>query len=141
MAGRKTHPAVRRFEIVLVAVCLAGLPFALWLPRTLQGKFYATLALPLLALAIALLAAWLQRSRDGGDVPLSSIDLEGWAAPTTVDPTRWSVELLKRIEWQRFETLLAAYFEALEFRVRRSEKNKHLGLELFVGEAQTPSIL
>jgi len=138
-----SHPAVRRFEIVLLAVCLAGLPFALWLPHTLQGKFYATLALPLIAFAITLLAAWLRKRGDGGDTALSSIDLEAWAAPSTVDATRWSVDLVKRIEWRRFESLLAAYFEALEFRISSPEKHKDrvVVLELYAGEAQNPSLL
>src|SRR4051794_29815933 len=119
---RLSHPAVRRFEIVLLVVCLAGLPLALWWPRTLQGKFYATLALPILALAIALFATWIRKRRDSTDLPVVSIDLlsseRTWAAPSggpaAIDTSRWSVELLKRVEWRRFEVLLAAYFEALD---------------------------
>src|SRR5579859_2545060 len=135
-----SHPAVRRFEIVLLAVCIAGLPFALWLPHTLQGKFYATLALPLVAFAITLLAAWLRRRRDGGDTALSSIDLEAWAAPATVDATRWSADLVKRIEWRRFESLVAAYFEALEFRVE-SARAPAFSMKLYSKEGTTPGIL
>jgi restriction system protein len=36
-------------------------------------------------------------------------------APTMVDTARWTPELLKRLEWRRFEELCAAYFEALGF--------------------------
>ena len=32
-------------------------------------------------------------------------------------PEQWTPELLKRLEWRRFEELCAAYFEALGFRV------------------------
>jgi hypothetical protein len=142
--GRKAHPAVRRFEIAMVVVCLAGLPFALWLPRTLQGKFYATLALPVVGLALAALAAWLQGRRDGAGGPLRAIEPLSseltWVAPTKVDVTRWSVELLKRLEWRRFETLLAAYFEALEFRAETAPGSA-VALKLFSEGATTPSIL
>jgi restriction system protein len=150
---RRIHPAVRRFEIVLVVVCLAGLPFALWWPRTLQGKFYAALALPIVALAIALFATGMRKRRDTTDVPLRSLDLETWAAPsgaTAIDTSRWSVELVKRVEWRRFEALLAAYFEALEFRVHSCPPDKGGGersergvvaLELYSGEEARPSLL
>jgi restriction system protein len=37
-------------------------------------------------------------------------------APPMVDTGRWTPELLKRLEWRRFEELCAAYFEALGFR-------------------------
>jgi restriction system protein len=131
---------MRRFEITLVAVCLAGLPFALWLPRTLPGKFYATLALPLAGVAIALLAAWLQRRAGGRDAPLASIDLEAWAAPAKVDPSRWSVELVKRMEWRRFEVLLAAYFEALEFRVE-AVRASSFSMNLYSKEGTKPCIV
>jgi restriction system protein len=34
------------------------------------------------------------------------------------DPRAWSVELLRQLEWKRFEELCAAYFQALGFEVR-----------------------
>jgi restriction system protein len=37
-------------------------------------------------------------------------------ARSKVDTGRWTPELLKRLEWRRFEELCAAYFEALGFR-------------------------
>jgi restriction system protein len=37
------------------------------------------------------------------------------AARAKFDTTRWSLELLKHLEWRRFEELCAAYFEALGF--------------------------
>jgi len=54
---------------------------------------------------------------------------------------------VKRIEWRRFESLLAAYFEILEFRVRpvrppgKRENRGVVVLELYSAEAQTPSLL
>jgi restriction system protein len=43
----------------------------------------------------------------------------GWresAARSKLDTAQWTPELLKRLEWRRFEELCAAYFEALGFR-------------------------
>jgi restriction system protein len=37
-------------------------------------------------------------------------------ARSKVDTARWTPELLKRLEWRRFEELCAAYFEALGFK-------------------------
>jgi restriction system protein len=37
-------------------------------------------------------------------------------ARSEVDTRRWTPELLKQLEWRRFEELCAAYFEALGFR-------------------------
>jgi len=38
-------------------------------------------------------------------------------ARSKVDTARWSPELLKQLDWRRFEQLCAAYFEALGFRI------------------------
>jgi restriction system protein len=38
------------------------------------------------------------------------------AARSKVETAQWTPELLKRLEWRRFEELCAAYFEALGFR-------------------------
>jgi restriction system protein len=35
-----------------------------------------------------------------------------------VDTSKWTLELLKRIEWRRFEELYVAYFQALGFRAQ-----------------------
>lgn len=35
----------------------------------------------------------------------------------TVDTAQWTPELLRQLEWRRFEELCAAYFEALGFRI------------------------
>ena len=35
-----------------------------------------------------------------------------------LDIRKWSPELLKQLEWRRFEELCAAYYEALGFSVR-----------------------
>jgi restriction system protein len=38
------------------------------------------------------------------------------ARQSKIDTAQWTPELLKRLEWRRFEELCAAYFEALGFR-------------------------
>jgi restriction system protein len=38
------------------------------------------------------------------------------AARAGIDKAQWTPELLRRLEWRRFEELCAAYFEALGFR-------------------------
>jgi len=44
------------------------------------------------------------------------IDWRGSTARSRLETAQWTPELLKRLEWRRFEELCAAYFEALGFR-------------------------
>jgi restriction system protein len=39
-----------------------------------------------------------------------------WTARSKVNTAQWTPELLKQLEWRRFEELCAAYFQALGFR-------------------------
>ncbi len=43
--------------------------------------------------------------------------ISGKPSPTEVLPTEWSIELLRKLEWHRFETLCAEYFRQLGKRV------------------------
>ncbi|MCD6041807.1 MAG: restriction endonuclease [Burkholderiales bacterium] len=54
-------------------------------------------------------------------------------------PEQWTPELLKRLEWRRFEELCAAYFNALGFRVELAAKGGTISL--YSKGAQTISIL
>jgi len=57
-------------------------------------------------------------------------------------PEQWTPELLKRLEWRRFEELCAAYFEALGFRVELAANGADGGtINLYNKGAQTTSIL
>jgi restriction system protein len=57
-------------------------------------------------------------------------------------PEQWTPELLKRLEWRRFEELCAAYFEALGFRVELAANGADGGtISLYSKGAQTISIL
>jgi restriction system protein len=57
-------------------------------------------------------------------------------------PEQWTPELLKRLEWRRFEELCAAYFEALGFRVELAAHGAEGGtISLYSKGATSTSIL
>jgi restriction system protein len=57
-------------------------------------------------------------------------------------PEQWTPELLKRLEWRRFEELCAAYFEALGFRVELAANGADGGtISLYAKGATSASIL
>jgi restriction system protein len=59
------------------------------------------------------------------------------------DTGTWTLELLKRLEWRRFEELCAAYFEALGFRteIAQSRIGGAVAIGLFAEGADNVSIL
>src|SRR5207245_4677151 len=85
---------------LFAAILALGVPIAIALPTDLNGKVYASGAVVLIAAAGAILAAALVRR-------------QGPAADPS-DAGRWSLELLRRLEWRRFEELCAAYYEVAE---------------------------
>src|SRR5258708_11976499 len=96
------------------AVLVLGLPIAIALPRDLNGRVYASGAVVLIAAAAAILAAALVRRRK------EPADASRVAAPRSAqdDPSgtgRWSLELLRRLEWRRFEELCPPSFSPLRF--------------------------
>jgi hypothetical protein len=102
----------RIVRALFAAILVLGLPIAIALPSELNGKVYASGAVALIAAAAAILAAALVRRRK------EPADASRVAAPRSAqdDPSgtgRWSLELLRRLEWRRFEELCTAYFEAL----------------------------
>src|SRR6266446_2817941 len=76
----------RIVRTLFAAILVLGFPIAIALPQDLNGKVYASGAVVLIAAA----------------------DASRAAAP------RWSLELLRRLEWRRFEELCAAYCEVAE---------------------------
>lgn len=60
-----------------------------------------------------------------------------------VDTSKWSLDLLLALEWKRFETLSAAYFEALGLRARVAGPGADGGVDirLYQGADDKPSIL
>jgi len=91
----------------------------------------ATLALPF---AFAAKAGGAARRFSGYD---------RWSARSKSDAAQWTPELLKQIEWRRFEELCAAYFEALGFRtdVAASTAGGGVDIHLFAQGAERPSTL
>jgi len=91
----------RIVRALFAAILVLGFPIAIAMPQDLNGKVYASGAVALIAAAAAILAAALVRRRK----------------EPAEDPSgtgRWSLELLRRLEWRRFEELCAAYYEVAE---------------------------
>lgn len=51
---------------------------------------------------------------------------------------RWSLELLQTIEWQHFELLCAAYFEALGFSAKTQSHGPDGGIDIHLGRPGMP---
>ena len=91
----------RIVRALFATILVLGFPIAIAMPQDLNGKVYASGAVALIAAAAAILAAALVRRRK----------------EPAEDPSgtgRWSLELLRRLEWRRFEELCAAYYEVAE---------------------------
>lgn len=137
------------FQIMGLLVAL-GLPFALGVPDLLTGRLYAVAGLvAAAAVAAALIVAYLQRPNRPFNEAARNERAAQAAAPkkdTAVlggepSPDKWSLELLKRLEWRRFEELCAAYFEALGFRARAGHTGAEGGVDilLYAQGAEAPS--
>ena len=65
------------------------------------------------------------------------------AARSKIDTRQWTPELLKRLEWRRFEELITAYFEALGFRTgpAYSAADGGAGINLYAEGAESASII
>src|SRR5436190_1300223 len=51
------------------------------------------------------------------------------------DPRNWTASLLKHLDWQRFEELCAAYYEALGFAIQVSRPRAGSSVDIAVGAA------
>lgn len=63
--------------------------------------------------------------------------------PPDVDTSRWSLELLKALEWKRFEHVCAGYFEELKFRAKtvRAGPDGGVDIHLYAEGVQNPGII
>lgn len=98
---------------------------------------FATETGRLLLTAISLPFSLLHRS-------VRSIGERGQAASRArFDATQWTLELLRHLEWRRFEELCAAYFETLGFttRITRSRSNGAADIALHIEGADAPTVL
>ena len=118
----------RIVRALFAAILALGVPIAIALPTDLNGKVYASGAVALIAAAAAILAAALVRRRK----------------EPAEDPSgtgRWSLELLRRLEWRRFEELCTAYYEALGLTTTQARSGTDGGADigLVAGGADKPS--
>ena len=101
------------------------------------------------ALRAVLETIWLPFSRSAG-VPSAAraflrrfgqtIAEPGQAAERArFDTGKWSLELLKRLEWRRFEELCAAYFEALGFKTAVTHSRADGGADILLAAAGADS--
>ena len=60
-----------------------------------------------------------------------------------IDTSRWTLELLKALEWKRLEQLCAVYFRTLKFRVEEAPPGADGGvdLRLYAGSDPRPGVL
>ncbi|MBL0143807.1 MAG: DUF2034 domain-containing protein [Betaproteobacteria bacterium] len=67
----------------------------------------------------------------------------GGYEPEAVDTSRWSLELLKALEWKRFEYVCAGYFEELGFRAKtvRAGPDGGVDIHLYTEGAEHPGII
>jgi restriction system protein len=65
------------------------------------------------------------------------------AARRKIDTAQWTPELLKRLEWRRFEELCAAYFETLGFRVElaRAGADSGAAINLYAQGSESAAII
>src|SRR2546426_9677867 len=121
----------RIVRALFAAILALGLPIAIALPSDLNGKVYASGAVALIAAAAAILAAALVRRRK----------------EPAEDPSgtgRWSLELLRRLEWRRFEELCTAYYEALGLTTTQARSGTDGGADIGLvarGAAKPSSVL
>ena len=149
---------MRRLELVAMSIVLLGLPLAFGLPRTMMGKLYALISVPIVAFAAAVAVHYLGKrsaaSDQGGaaradpwDLPLDSAFPAPWrhvdASAGAIDKSQWTLELLQRLEWRRFEEVCAGYFEASGFRAEMTapgaDDRSHL--RLYANGATTPVVV
>jgi|SRR5438876_5323360 len=101
MMRERLGSGTRIVRALFATILVLGFPIAIAMPQDLNGKVYASGAVALIAAAAAILAAALVRRRK----------------EPAEDPSgtgRWSLELLRRLEWRRFEELCTAYYEVAE---------------------------
>jgi restriction system protein len=129
------------------------------------GQFLVPALLVLLAISSAIQAAEIRRSRRTDRIephthaegsapsPQRGPEPDRYPEWTPIDPTytplppvgtkSWSLELLRLLEWKRFEQVCAAYFEALGFRARLAPPGPDGGVDihLYLTDSPTASIV
>ena len=149
----------RLFEIITGALVALGLPLAFGIPETLDAKVYALSALLLgAAIAGAAAVAFLRRPNRpfsesmpaSAGMPRSDSAREGaprkpaaYSELSRLDTGKWNLELVKRLEWRRFEELCAAYFQTLGFKAEttRIGADGAADIDLYAEGSESRSII
>ena len=149
-------------------VALIGMYFGLSVPRTIDGKFVATVVAVALGFAVRGLLAYLFRgprpspfgsseparpsegerkepvwfpdAKDDALSPWEKVVRDAERAPAR--PRDWNLDLLRRLEWRRFEEACAGYFELLGFTAKLNQFGSDGGVDihLFAAGSGKPSI-
>lgn len=82
---------------------------------------WIALEVVILVSALRLLARRQRRARAGTSRDTDEI---------VIDATFWNIELLRAIEWKRFEELCAAYFEAIGFSAQTTRNGPDGGIDI-----------
>src|ERR1700730_1112939 len=145
MAQQKRQPV---FVVILAALTALGMPLALGIPESMIGQLNALAALLVAAAASAgLILVFLRRPNRPFSYGMAS-DSRRAAAPVLYPESRldikgWSLELLKKLEWRRFEELCAAYFALLGFTARttRFAPDGGVDIDLYENGSERLSII
>jgi hypothetical protein len=113
--GAALREHLRLFGLVTGAVFALGLPLVLNLPSGGGQMAYAMSALIVVAgvcgAAIAMFLLRPNRPFSLGSAPAPAAAAAVRSIEYSLDTRTWSLALLKRLEWRRFEEVCAAYFE------------------------------
>jgi restriction system protein len=144
MAVQKSEPV---FKLIAAAVTALGMPLVIGIPGSMTGKLEALAALLLLAAACGgVMIVFLRRPNRPFSYSMASP--RAASAPVLypeyrVDTKGWTLDLLKKLEWRRFEELCAAYFGALGFAARTTRVAADGGadIDLYATGAERLSIV
>src|SRR5258708_34345410 len=108
----------------MAGVTASGVPLVFGIPEPRTGELQAIVALLLVAAACAgFMVVFLHRPNRPFGLSIASAFGRAPPAPVLypeyrVDTKGWTLDLLKKLEWRRFEELCAAYFGVLGFAAR-----------------------
>lgn len=138
MAAQKREPV---FKVIMAALATLGMPLALGIPESLTGRLQAVAAVLVVAAAAAgAIVVFLHRPNrpfSGGPADATSRTeaLPALHPEEQQEIKGWSLDLLKKLEWRRFEELCAAYFAMLGFTARTSRFAADGGVDIDLYEA------
>lgn len=133
MTQQKREPV---FTVVMAALTALGMPLALGIPEGMTGQLKAVAALLAIAAASAgAIFVFLRRPNRPFSYSMAGTPSRAAAAPVLypeyrLDIKGWSLELLKKLEWRRFEELCAAYFATLGFTARTTRLAADGGVDI-----------